>query len=116
MPLDLQAKLLRVLQEREFQRIGSSETIRVDVRIIAASNTDLGKRVDEGRFREDLFYRLNVVPIRVPPCGALDGHSGVGRSSGEENLPQRGDPRQASLAATLWRLSEHHWPGKRAPA
>jgi transcriptional regulator with GAF, ATPase, and Fis domain len=66
MPLDLQAKVLRVLQEREFQRLGSSETVRVDVRIIAASNVDLLDRVSAGRFREDLYYRLNVVPIRMP--------------------------------------------------
>ncbi len=66
MPFDLQAKLLRVIQERELQRLGSSETIRLDVRIIAASNADLAERVREGKFREDLFYRLNVVPIRVP--------------------------------------------------
>ncbi|MGO9260744.1 MAG: sigma-54 interaction domain-containing protein [Bryobacteraceae bacterium] len=70
MPLDLQAKLLRVLQEREFQRLGSSETVRVDVRVVAATNCHLGERMDEGRFREDLFYRLNVVPIHMPPLRA----------------------------------------------
>jgi len=112
MPLDLQAKLLRVLQEREFQRIGSSETIRVDVRIIAASNTDLGMRVDEGRFREDLFYRLNVVPIRVPPLRerltdipALVDHL-VKKICRSEDIPIKQISQQ-----TLWRLSEHHWPG-----
>lgn len=63
----LQAKLLRVLQERSFERVGSSETIVVDVRIVAATNRDLGKMVGEGTFRSDLFYRLNVVPIDVPP-------------------------------------------------
>jgi len=66
MPLELQAKLLRVLQEREFQRLGSSETIKVDVRIVAASNLNLLDRVREGLFREDLYYRLNVVPLLMP--------------------------------------------------
>jgi DNA-binding NtrC family response regulator len=63
----LQAKLLRVLQSREFERVGDSQTVRVDVRIIAATNTDLKKMVDEAAFREDLYYRLNVIPVRVPP-------------------------------------------------
>jgi transcriptional regulator with GAF, ATPase, and Fis domain len=67
LPMDLQAKLLRAVQEREIQRLGSSETIRVDVRIVAATNADLVKRVREGRFREDLYYRLNVVGIHLPP-------------------------------------------------
>jgi transcriptional regulator with GAF, ATPase, and Fis domain len=67
MPLDLQAKLLRVLQEREFQRLGSSDTIRVDVRVIAATNIGLQEKVRQGAFREDLYYRLNVVPLRMPP-------------------------------------------------
>jgi len=62
----LQAKLLRVLQSREFERVGDSQTIRVDVRIIAATNADLPKLVADGQFREDLFYRLNVIPVRVP--------------------------------------------------
>src|SRR4029453_2832183 len=62
----LQAKLLRVLQAREFERLGDSQTIRVDVRVIAATNSDLKKLVDEGAFREDLYYRLNVIPVHVP--------------------------------------------------
>jgi len=65
--MDAQAKLLRVLQEREFERVGSSETVRVDVRVIAASNVDLEVAARERKFREDLYYRLNVVPIHMPP-------------------------------------------------
>jgi two-component system response regulator PilR (NtrC family) len=65
-PLETQAKLLRVIQEREFMRLGGVETIKVDVRIIAATNVDLRKMVDEGRFREDLFYRLHVITVQLP--------------------------------------------------
>jgi len=66
-PLSLQAKLLRVLQEREFERVGSGESIQVDVRIISTSNQNLIERVENGKFREDLFYRLNVIPIHISP-------------------------------------------------
>lgn len=67
LPLPVQAKLLRFIQEREFERLGSTQTRKVDVRIIAATNIDLNQAVEEGRFRSDLFYRLNVFPISIPP-------------------------------------------------
>jgi DNA-binding NtrC family response regulator len=67
MPMDLQVKLLRVLQEREFERVGSAATVKVDVRIVAATNGNLLEAIEKGSFRSDLYYRLNVIPIQVPP-------------------------------------------------
>src|SRR5439155_15200617 len=104
--------LLRVLQEREFQRLGSSETVKVDLRIVAASNVDLAKRVDEGKFREDLFYRLNVVPIRTPPLRERQSdipalaHHLVEKICRLEQIAVT----QVSPQA-LWRLAELSWPG-----
>ncbi|HTM51535.1 MAG TPA: sigma-54 dependent transcriptional regulator [Bryobacteraceae bacterium] len=112
MPLDLQVKMLRVLQEREFQRIGASDTVKVDLRIISASNVDLARRVDQGRFREDLFYRLNVVRLRTPPLRerlsdvpALVEHL-IRKVCRLEQIPVR----QVS-PQSLWRLANYGWPG-----
>jgi DNA-binding NtrC family response regulator len=112
MPLSLQAKFLRVLQEREFQRLGSSETIHVDVRVIAATHTDLPGMIEEGKFRDDLYYRLNVVPIAIPPLRErgsdvrfLAVHF-IAKTCREERIPVKQISRE-----TLDRLAEHDWPG-----
>ena len=73
MPMSLQVKLLRVIQERKFERVGGTKTISVNIRILAATNVNLEKAVQEGRFREDLYYRLNVIPIHVPPLRERTG-------------------------------------------
>ena len=77
--LGTQAKLLRVLQEKKIRRIGGYEEIPIDIRVIAATNRDLSKMVKEGKFREDLYYRINVVPIVLPPLRAESRHSPFSR-------------------------------------
>jgi formate hydrogenlyase transcriptional activator len=81
-PLELQPKLLRVLQEQEFERLGGTKTIQVDVRLVAATHRDLAKMVAEGRFRQDLFYRLNVFPVTLPPLRERVDHLVVVDESG----------------------------------
>lgn len=109
MDLALQAKLLRVLQEREVERLGSNHTIRLDVRVIATSNRDLAAEVAAGRFREDLYYRLNVFPLHLPPLRARPGDiEPLARRA--LALHARGRP-PALSAAALRRLCAHHWPG-----
>ena len=110
--LDLQAKLLRVLQEREFQKVGSSETTRVDVRVIAATNGDLLERVKQQKFREDLYYRLHVVPIRIPPLRervadipVLVQHF-VKKICDQERIPHK-----TASSEALQRLCQYAWPG-----
>ena len=99
LPLSLQAKLLRVLQEREFQRLGSSETVRVDLRVIAATHTDLAEMIKQGKFREDLYYRLNVVPdCHATAAGARFRCSFPGYAFHREDLPGGRNPRQANFA------------------
>lgn len=111
----VQAKLLRVLQEREFERVGGNRTIRVDCRVIATSNRDLKKEVESGKFRQDLFYRLNVVPIYVPPlrerkddipCLVESFLERYGRGPGSRNNRSLSFSEQAMSV-----LSAYSWPG-----
>jgi PAS domain S-box-containing protein len=112
LPLELQAKLLRVLQEGEFEPVGSSKTIKVDVRVIAATNRDLSKSVVAGQFREDLYYRLNVFPITVPPLRdrredvALLANAFLARS-----LQKFGRTMAPFNAEAVARLNAYDWPG-----
>ena len=111
-PAATQVKLLRVLQEREFERLGGTKTLKVDVRVVAATNQDLRVALEQGTFREDLFYRLNVVPISIPP---LREH--------KEDIPyladffverfarDAGKPITGMTAAAQRVLMEFHWPG-----
>ncbi len=112
LPMDLQAKLLRVLQERELQRLGSSETVRLDVRVIAATNCELEKRIEQGRFREDLYYRLNVVPIAMPPLRRRPGDVPMLALHLVEKICRLEGIRVKGIdGAALDRLSEYSWPG-----
>ncbi len=109
----LQAKLLRVLQEREFERVGDSHTVKIDVRIIAATHTDLSKMVADATFREDLFYRLNVIPVKIPPLRErrediplLVQH--FLQKIGAEQSP----PRSVTMSQeAMRRLMAYSWPG-----
>ena len=110
--MSLQVKLLRVLQEREFQRLGSSDTVKIDVRIIAATNADLGALVRSGKFREDLFYRLNVAPVQLPPLrnrrediSLLVNHF-IQKICRFEGIPEKSIP-----AELLEWLGTFPWPG-----
>jgi DNA-binding NtrC family response regulator len=111
-PVETQAKLLRVMQEREFMRLGGMETIKVDVRIIAATNCDLKEMVEDGRFREDLYYRLHVISIYLPPLRErkedipVIAHHFLAKYS-EENRK----PGLELTAAALDLMMEYDWPG-----
>ncbi len=112
MPLETQGKIVRVLQEQTFERVGGSHRVEVDVRVVASTNRDLGGEIAAGRFREDLFYRLNVVPIRVPSLRdrrediPLLARHFMGRAAEAARLPPR-DFGEDAMAA----LQSYTWPG-----
>jgi len=104
LPMTGQAKLLRVLQTGEFERLGSSQTRKVDVRIVSATNAPLGDAIRQGRFREDLYYRLNVIELPVPPLA----------DRRDDILPLAGI--SSSPATACWRTPSAHWFGMTGPA
>ena len=111
-PLELQVKLLRVLQEQEFERLGSNRTIRVDARVIAATNRDLGLMVEEQRFRSDLYYRLKVFPITVPPLRDRADDIPLLVRHFAQKFAQRMKKRIETIPSEAMKaLQAYHWPG-----
>ncbi len=110
--MEVQIKLLRTLQEREFERVGGAETIKVDVRVVSATNRNLEKMIEDGEFREDLYYRLNVFPINLPPLRErLEDLPVLVQHFITKFARQMGaSPSQASVDA-LAKLREYNWPG-----
>lgn len=112
LPLELQPKLLRALQEKQFERLGGSNTLQLDVRVIAATNQDLGRMVQERKFRADLFYRLNVFPIVLPPLRERRGDIRLLT----EHFVQKYAKQQGKIIDTIpedvvTALEQHDWPG-----
>jgi DNA-binding NtrC family response regulator len=114
LPMEVQIKLLRTLQEREFERVGGSETIKVDVRLVSATNRDLEKMIEDGEFREDLYYRLNVFPINLPPLrDRLDDLPPLVTHFIAKFARQMGlvPAPPAPAPDALSKLREYNWPG-----
>jgi PAS domain S-box-containing protein len=112
LPSELQSKLLRVLEQGEFERLGSPRTVKVDVRVIAATNRDLEKEVRKGRFREDLFYRLNVFPITVPPLRQrAEDIPMLGRFFVEKASKRLGKSIEQIPESVVQKLRDYSWPG-----
>ncbi len=111
-PATIQVKLLRVLQEREFERLGSNKTRHIDVRIVAATNLDLRAALEQGTFREDLYYRLNVVPINIPPLRERPEDIPFLAEHFVHKLAPANDSKVESITdAAMQKLLGYHWPG-----
>jgi transcriptional regulator with GAF, ATPase, and Fis domain len=111
-PLDIQNKLLRVLQEKRYERVGDDRTRRADVRIVAATNRDLKKAAAAGKFREDLYYRLNVFPVQVPPLQErLDDIPLLAQHFVELSARELKCAKPRLTRAAVTKLQSYHWPG-----
>jgi formate hydrogenlyase transcriptional activator len=111
-PLELQPKLLRVLQEREFERLGSTRTLTTNARLIAATNRDLASMVEEQKFRSDLFYRLNVFPVRVPSLRERPEDIPLLVRHFTEQCARRMNKKIETISSeTLKQMRQYHWPG-----
>ena len=112
MPLELQGKLLRVLEESNFERVGEAQTRTVDVRVIAATNRDLKQEVRRGRFREDLYFRLDVFPIEsVPLARTPRRHPALGSAFRARRRPQAQGASCSLTEGDVRRLMQYDWPG-----
>ncbi len=112
LPMEVQIKLLRTLQERELERVGGNETVKVDVRVVSATNRNLEKMIEDGEFREDLYYRLNVFPINLPPLrDRLDDLPILANHFVVKYARQMGVPAAPAGADALAKLREYNWPG-----
>jgi formate hydrogenlyase transcriptional activator len=111
-PFDLQPKLLRVLQEQEFERLGSPRTIRVDVRLVAATNADLAQKVADNQFRSDLYYRLNVFPVIIPPLRERrEDIPLLVRYFAQKHARRMKKPIDTIPVKAMTALTEYYWPG-----
>ncbi|OYW08298.1 MAG: two-component system response regulator, partial [Acidobacteriia bacterium 12-62-4] len=111
-PPSIQVKLLRVLQEREFERLGSNKTRHIDVRVIAATNVDLRAALEQGTFRQDLYYRLNVLPINIPPLrDRREDIPYLAEFFVRKHAKELDSPVRSLAAAAIDKLAAYHWPG-----
>ncbi len=112
LPMEVQIKLLRTLQERELERVGGNETIKIDVRMVSATNRNLEKMIEDGEFREDLYYRLNVFPINLPPLrDRVDDLLPIANHFIQKFARQMGVPASGLGADAMQKLREYNWPG-----
>ena len=112
MPYGVQAKLLRALQEKEVRRLGSSKSIKIDIRIISATNANLQDRIKNGEFREDLYYRLNTIPLNIPPlCERQDEIMQIAQAMVEQNCTKYGFELKTFSEDAKKQLLAYKWPG-----